>query len=421
MTGRRRGQRWSWCPGAARGSALDCALRSLHPWLTAALAHPFLPRPIPPTPTPQDIVSELPERFFVAEIIRKHIMQQYRQEIPYGVAGAWAGRRQGVLALSTGPVLAAALHAPRQAPDGPACWAPPTASAHCRRHCPPPSAALPPQWRWLNIGSGRAARTTLKQRWCWVRGALAWPAASCTGRGSAARWHAPPACAAAPAPARCLHHMCRCPPASAAWAADKERLKGILIGHKGSALKQLSTASRVEIEEFLERPVYLQISLKARAWGWQGLGVPLHAVALRVGMGAEPGPAAPLHPARRAAVGRCGPPRPGPAGARRLAQGPQAAGAAGLLTRRGRPGPRQRTHGEPAPTVHFPHALQVIYPVSYSSVVPNLPMAEPVMHVATGRSASAAQVSGRWLHWLPTHPPHECPARPTPQRVQPQF
>lgn len=35
-------------------------------------------------------MSELPERFFVAEIIRKHVFLQYRQEVPYGVTGGWA-------------------------------------------------------------------------------------------------------------------------------------------------------------------------------------------------------------------------------------------------------------------------------------------------------------------------------------------
>lgn len=31
----------------------------------------------------QDIVSEHPERFFVAEIVREKIFMQYRNEIPY--------------------------------------------------------------------------------------------------------------------------------------------------------------------------------------------------------------------------------------------------------------------------------------------------------------------------------------------------
>lgn len=33
----------------------------------------------------QDVVADQPERFFVAEIIRKHIFLQYRQEVPYAV------------------------------------------------------------------------------------------------------------------------------------------------------------------------------------------------------------------------------------------------------------------------------------------------------------------------------------------------
>ena len=41
----------------------------------------------------QDIVSEQPERFFVSEIIRKHIFLQYQQEVPYSVAGGRAGGR----------------------------------------------------------------------------------------------------------------------------------------------------------------------------------------------------------------------------------------------------------------------------------------------------------------------------------------
>ena len=31
----------------------------------------------------QDVVSELPERFFAAEIVREKILLQYGQEIPY--------------------------------------------------------------------------------------------------------------------------------------------------------------------------------------------------------------------------------------------------------------------------------------------------------------------------------------------------
>lgn len=48
---------------------------------------------------------------------------------------------------------------------------------------------------------------------------------------------------------------------------DKKRHVGLLLGAGGAAIKQLSTASRHEIEEFLGKPVYLDISVKvAERW-----------------------------------------------------------------------------------------------------------------------------------------------------------
>ncbi len=41
--------------------------------------------PLGPPFYPRDMLSEHPERFFVAEIIREKIFEQYRQEIPYSV------------------------------------------------------------------------------------------------------------------------------------------------------------------------------------------------------------------------------------------------------------------------------------------------------------------------------------------------
>ncbi|CAI7879949.1 unnamed protein product, partial [Closterium sp. NIES-54] len=38
---------------------------------------------------PKDVVSELPERFFVAEIVREKILLQYSQEVPYACQVAW--------------------------------------------------------------------------------------------------------------------------------------------------------------------------------------------------------------------------------------------------------------------------------------------------------------------------------------------
>lgn len=69
---------------------------------------------------------------------------------------------------------------------------------------------------------------------------------------------------------------------------DKERQRGIIIGKAGSALKALGAASRAEIEEFLGRPVYLSLSVKARGQGVVGDGscwvgrVPLAEVQARV-------------------------------------------------------------------------------------------------------------------------------------------
>jgi hypothetical protein len=44
--------------------------------------------------------------------------------------------------------------------------------------------------------------------------------------------------------------------------AEKEGQRGIIIGRQASALKQLGTAARAEIEEFLGRPVFLSLSVK---------------------------------------------------------------------------------------------------------------------------------------------------------------
>jgi GTPase len=45
---------------------------------------------------------------------------------------------------------------------------------------------------------------------------------------------------------------------------EKESQKGIIIGKKGAAIKKLGEKSRVEIEEFLQRPVFLELRVKVR-------------------------------------------------------------------------------------------------------------------------------------------------------------
>lgn len=49
---------------------------------------------------------------------------------------------------------------------------------------------------------------------------------------------------------------------------EKDSQKGIIMGTQGSAIKRLSTASRVDIEGFLGRPVFLEVSVKA-VKGWR--------------------------------------------------------------------------------------------------------------------------------------------------------
>jgi len=42
--------------------------------------------PLGPPFYPKDVISEYPERFFIAEIIREKVFEQYRQEVPYSTA-----------------------------------------------------------------------------------------------------------------------------------------------------------------------------------------------------------------------------------------------------------------------------------------------------------------------------------------------
>lgn len=49
---------------------------------------------------------------------------------------------------------------------------------------------------------------------------------------------------------------------------ERKSQMGILIGREGKALKELSTAARLDIEKFLGRPVYLDLGVKVRE-GWR--------------------------------------------------------------------------------------------------------------------------------------------------------
>lgn len=59
---------------------------------------------------------------------------------------------------------------------------------------------------------------------------------------------------------------------------ERESQAPILLGKGGAAIKQLSTSARMQIEEFLGRPVYLnmtvQVGVSARACFVCGCGYP---------------------------------------------------------------------------------------------------------------------------------------------------
>jgi GTP-binding protein Era len=51
---------------------------------------------------------------------------------------------------------------------------------------------------------------------------------------------------------------------SAEIYVERSSQRGILIGKKGAMLKRIGASARIEIEKFLERPVYLELQVKVR-------------------------------------------------------------------------------------------------------------------------------------------------------------
>ena len=49
---------------------------------------------------------------------------------------------------------------------------------------------------------------------------------------------------------------------SATIFVERESQKGIVIGHKGSALKKVGTESRIDIEDFVQKKVFLELHVK---------------------------------------------------------------------------------------------------------------------------------------------------------------
>lgn len=51
---------------------------------------------------------------------------------------------------------------------------------------------------------------------------------------------------------------------NASILVDRDSQKGIMIGKKGEQLKKIGQQSRAKIEEFLGRPVYLELYVKVK-------------------------------------------------------------------------------------------------------------------------------------------------------------
>lgn len=82
---------------ALKKENLDAFINSLKGWL-----------PVSPPFYPPDVVSEQPERFFVAEIIRGKIFEQYHEEIPYAAAveiREYKERENGVAYISADVIV----------------------------------------------------------------------------------------------------------------------------------------------------------------------------------------------------------------------------------------------------------------------------------------------------------------------------
>ena len=43
---------------------------------------------------------------------------------------------------------------------------------------------------------------------------------------------------------------------------ERESQKGILIGHKGKALKRVGVKSRIDLERFFRKKIYLKLNVK---------------------------------------------------------------------------------------------------------------------------------------------------------------
>jgi GTP-binding protein Era len=45
---------------------------------------------------------------------------------------------------------------------------------------------------------------------------------------------------------------------------ERESQKGIIIGHKGDAIKRVGTEARIDMEKFLDKKVFLEMRVKVK-------------------------------------------------------------------------------------------------------------------------------------------------------------
>ena len=67
----------------------------ISPFQASSFPHCLTSTPFHTCVTTQNVVSEQPERFFVAELIREKVFLLYAQEIPYSVQVRGGGRERG--------------------------------------------------------------------------------------------------------------------------------------------------------------------------------------------------------------------------------------------------------------------------------------------------------------------------------------
>jgi GTP-binding protein Era len=188
--------------GSARGGAADAGVAAVRAWAVSRL-------PEGPTLYPKSMVSEQPERFFVAEIIRERIFALYGQEIPYAAQVQVEEFRE--------------RRARRGGGKG--------------------------EGKGEGEGGGGAAAATAA-------------AAAAEEEEEGETEGSPPASSSSTQQQQPKDYI------SASILLERESQVAIVVGTGGKKLRRLGAEARREIEGFLGRPVYLELAVRV-APGWR--------------------------------------------------------------------------------------------------------------------------------------------------------